>query len=48
MAHAFVQQVQRGVQTAAGVAGGLRAAYQIGKGIYGLAQAAAPYALPLL
>ena len=48
MAHLFLQRVQRGVQTAAGVAGGLQTAYQIGKGIYGLAQAAAPYALALL
>ena len=32
MARSFLQQVQGGVQTAAGVAGGLRTAYQIGNG----------------
>jgi hypothetical protein len=48
MAHHFLQRVQNGVQTAAGIAGGQHTAYQIGKSLYGLAQAAAPYALALL
>ena len=48
MAQRFLQRVQNGVQTAAGIASGLHTASQIGKGIYGLAQAAAPFALALM
>ena len=42
------QRIAQHAQTAAHVAGVAHAAWQIGKGLYGLAQAAAPYAAMLL
>ena len=42
------QRIAQHAQTAASIAGAARTAWQIGKGIYGLAQAAAPYAAMLL
>jgi hypothetical protein len=48
MAHQWLHKVQEHAQTAATIAGAAHTAYQIGKGIYGLAQAAAPYAALLL
>lgn len=40
----FMERAGRAARTAARVAGAVHTAYQVGKGLYGLAQAAAPYA----
>ena len=42
------QRIAQHAQTAASIAGAAHTAWQIGKGLYGLAQAAAPYAAMLL
>ena len=42
------QRIAQHAQMAAQVAGAAHTAWQIGKGLYGLAQAAAPYAAMLL
>ena len=48
MAHMWAEKFQRGAQTAAHVAGAVHTAYQVGKAIYGIGSAVAPYAaLPL-
>ena len=47
MGHTFLDRANRVLGTTAKVVGGLHTAYQIGKGIYGLAQTAAPYVAPL-
>ena len=47
MGHKLLDRVHHAVSTTAKVVGGLHTAYQIGKGIYGLAQTAAPYVAPL-
>ena len=44
----IVNRVAQHAQTAARFAGAAHTAWQIGKGLYGLAQAAAPYAAMLL
>ena len=44
----FMERASRAANTVARVAGAAHTAYQVGKGIYGLAQAAAPYAALLL
>ena len=41
------QRIAQHAQTAASIAGAAHTAWQIGKGLYGLAQAAAPYAAML-
>ena len=43
-----MEKAQEHAQTAATIAGAAHTAYQVGKGLYGLAQAAAPYAALLL
>lgn len=48
MAHQWLNKVQQHAQTALHVAGALHAGYQVGKTIYGLAQAAAPFAAAFL
>ena len=48
MAHHWLEKAQEHAQTAATLAGAAHTAYQVGKGLYGLAQAAAPYAAMLL
>jgi glutamate synthase domain-containing protein 2 len=48
MAHQWLQKVQQHAQTALHVAGALHTGYQVGKALYGLAQAAAPFAAALL
>ena len=40
----IMNRVAQHAQTAAHIAGAAHTAWQIGKGLYGLAQAAAPYA----
>ena len=42
------QRIAQRAQTAASIAGAAHTAWQIGKGVYGLAQAAAPYGAMLL
>ena len=44
----FMERASRAANTVARVAGAAHTAYQVGKGIHGLAQAAAPYAALLL
>jgi hypothetical protein len=44
MAHSFHQKLHQGLSTAAQVAGAAHTAYQVGKAIYGIGQAVAPYA----
>lgn len=44
----FMERASRAANTVARVAGAAHTAYQVGKGLYGLAQAAAPYAALLL
>jgi hypothetical protein len=44
----FMERASRAANTVARVAGAAHTAYQVGKGLYGLAQAAAPYAAMLL
>ena len=48
MAHQWLQKVQEHAQTAATTAGAAHTAYQVGKGLYGLGVAVAPYAAVLL
>ena len=48
MAHMWAEKFERGARTAAHVAGGLHTAYQVGKAIYGIGSAVAPYAALLL
>jgi hypothetical protein len=43
MGHTFLNRTHRVVSNTAKVVGALHTAYQIGKGVYGLAQTAAPY-----
>jgi hypothetical protein len=44
----FMERASRAANTVARVAGAAHTAYQVGKGLYGLAQAAALYAALLL
>ena len=48
MAHMWADKFQRGAQTAAPVSGAAHTAYQVGKAIYGIGAAVAPYAALLL
>ena len=48
MAHHWLQRLQHHAQTALHVAGALHTGYQVGKAIYGVAQAKAQYAALLL
>ena len=48
MAHHQLNKVVSGLKTAGQVAGALHTAYQVGKGLYSLGAAAAPYAALLL
>ena len=48
MAHMWAEKFERGARTAAQVVHHAHTAYQIGKAIYGLGAAAAPYAALLL
>ena len=48
MAHSWTQRLNQGLATTAQVAGAAHTAYQVGKAIYGLAGAVAPYAALLL
>ena len=44
MAHSWTQKLNKGLTTAAQVAGAAHSAYQVGKAIYGIGSAVAPYA----
>jgi hypothetical protein len=48
MAHSWTQKLNQGLSTAAQVAGAAHSAYQVGKAIYGIGSAVAPYAALLL
>ena len=48
MAHSWTQKLNKGLTTAAQVAGAAHSAYQVGKAIYGIGSAVAPYAALLL
>ena len=48
MAHSWIQRANQGLTTAAQVAGAAHTAYQVGKAIYGIGSAVAPYAALLL
>ena len=48
MAHSWHQKLHQGLTTAAQVAGAAHTAYQVGKAIYGIGQAVAPYAALLV
>ena len=48
MAHMWAERFERGARTAAQVAGAAHTAYQVGKVVYGIGQAVAPYAAALL
>ena len=48
MAHSWADKFTRGLRTTAQVAGAAHTAYQVGKAIYGIGSAVAPYAALLL
>ena len=48
MAHQWAEKFERGARTAAQVAGVVHTACQVGKAVYGIGQAVAPYAALLL
>jgi hypothetical protein len=48
MAHPFINKVTGHINTAAKIAGAAHTAYQIGKGLWSVGQAVAPYAALLL
>ena len=48
MAHQWVEKFERGARTVAQVAGAVHTAYQVGKAVYGIGSAIAPYAAMLL
>ena len=48
MAHRWAENLERGAWTAAQLAGAAHAAYQVGKAVYGIGSAIAPYAAMLI
>ena len=48
MAHSWTQRLHQGLATTAQVAGAAHTAWHVGKAIYGLGTAVAPYAALLL
>jgi hypothetical protein len=48
MAHSWTQKLHQGLSTAAQAVGAAHTAYQVGKAIYGIGQAVAPYAALLV
>jgi hypothetical protein len=48
MAHSWTHKLNRGLKTAAQVVGAAHTAYQVGKAVYGIGSAVAPYAALLV